>query len=552
MRYKQESKKKRNGAVYTPREFADFLAQRLIKACPVEEREKNKVISILDPAAGNGELLRAMAEAVYATYGEVTLEVAGYEMDAEAAAEARRMLHSSFPSALINISTEDFFTGSSQSNRQYDFIIANPPYVRAQVLDHANAVNLAKAADFSGKLDMYYLFLMYAKRLLSPQGVAGYIVSNKFLTIKSGSTVRDFMVENYSICELIDFGDTKLFSAAVLPCVVVFTLGKTTKEKDIPFISVYEEKETCDEDLEIQPGSLFAKIDKDSKYRAFDGRLFSIRHGKFSNANSGKLWLLSSSGRKEWLKRVEQNTWLQFSDIGKIRVGIKSTADNVFIGNNWAADGSEPELLRPLITHRDAGQIVPAKNSRWQVLYPHASHNGKRVALDIQHYPRTKAYLERHYEQLAGRSYVQKANRNWYEIWVPQNPDSWRSRKIVFRDIAEQPQFWLDETGAVVNGDCYWIDIENWVNEDLLYLALAVANSKFIEQFYDARFNTKLYSGKRRYMSQYVEQFPIPFMNEAAHHAIQMVKNIVTGGAAASKKNNLQELNSLVEEMFLQ
>jgi hypothetical protein len=34
--------------------------------------------------------------------------------------------------------------------------------------------------------------------------------------------------------------------------------------------------------------------------------------------------------------------------------------------------------------------------------------------------------------------------------------------------------------------------------------------SKFIEQFYDYKFNNKLYSGKRRFMKQYVEEFPIP------------------------------------------
>ena len=56
--------------------------------------------------------------------------------------------------------------------------------------------------------------------------------------------------------------------------------------------------------------------------------------------------------------------------------------------------------------------------------YIHTTVNGKIVAYDIEKYPKTKKYLMKHYEQLASREYVLKANRNWYEIWVPQNPES--------------------------------------------------------------------------------------------------------------------------------
>jgi len=57
-------------------------------------------------------------------------------------------------------------------------------------------------------------------------------------------------------------------------------------------------------------------------------------------------------------------------------------------------------------------------------------------------------------------------------------------------------------------GDCYWIDILPSVSEDILLFSLAVANSNFIEKYYDMKFNNKLYSGKRRFMAQYVENSP--------------------------------------------
>ncbi len=237
--------------------------------------------------------------------------------------------------------------------------------------------------------------------------------------------------------------------------------------------------------------------------------------------------------------------------IGKIRVGIKTTADNVFIGNHWSGDLSRIELLRPLITHRNAGKIIPNNADMWQILYTHTCVNGKKTVYDIEKYPNAKKYLYQHYEQLSARSYVQKAHRNWYEIWVPQNPDSWKSRKIVFRDISETPQFWLDESGAIVNGDCYWIEINSDISEDMVYLALAVVNSKFIEKYYDTKFHTKLYSGKRRFMAQYVEDFPLPPLESSyAKETISVVKRIISGLSSEEESRSISTLNILVDNMF--
>lgn len=388
------------------------------------------------------------------------------------------------------------------------------------------------------------------KKILSDDGISGYITSNKFFTIKSGSSVRDFMIGNYKIHSIVDFGDTKLFDASVLPCIIVFSNGRTTNPEEVNFTSIYESKNSTSPSSSIV--SIFDSINKEGLYSLEDGRVFDYCQGHLHDVSKGALWVIASKERKKWLTTVESNTWLHLSDIGKIRVGIKTTADNVFIGNDWTGEKAKIELLRPLITHRDAGQIVAKGKSTWKVLYTHTTVDGKKVAYDIDDYPESKSYLEQHYEQLAGRNYVIKAKRNWYEIWVPQNPDSWKNRKIVFRDISEKPEFWLDETGAIVNGDCYWIDIDSSVFEDTIYLALAVVNSSFIKKYYDAKFNTKLYSGKRRYMTQYVEQFPIPNPNtDEAREAINLVKKIIAGCSEAETTRYMNSINKLTEQMFM-
>ena len=182
----------------------------------------------------------------------------------------------------------------------------------------------------------------------------------------------------------------------------------------------------------------------------------------------------------------------------------------MFIRDDWEefSENEKPELLLPLITHHVANHYQ-AEKAKKSVLYTHTKEGDQKVVIDMQKYPKSLKYLEQHRGLLEGRSYVRDAGRNWYEIWVPQDPDEWKYPKIVFRDISKKPYFWLDEDGSIVNGDCYWIGCGN-VDKELIYLALAVANSPFITLFYDRRFNNKLYAERRRFITQYVKDFPIP------------------------------------------
>ncbi len=178
-------------------------------------------------------------------------------------------------------------------------------------------------------------------------------------------------------------------------------------------------------------------------------------------------------------------------------------------------------MLRPLLTHLHAGKWKATQPpGKQRVLYPHASLHGKRVTIDLNAFPRARAYLESHRERLSRRTYVIDAGRQWYEIWVPHNPADWSKLKIAFPDIAEEPRFFLDSSGAVVNGDCYWITLRPGLAAEWLCLILAVANSSFVTRFYDLAFHNKLYAGRRRFMTQYVRKFPLPHPSAAVSRRI--------------------------------
>ena len=545
MRYANESYKKSNGIVYTPRAMADYLSNLMINNTRVLSKDG---IKILDPAIGDGELIISLLSQLNKRISEnITIDVIGFETNKIVIKNTKKRILSNFPNINIDIKNTDFIEhilNSKKTTELYDYIIANPPYVRTQILGTDKAKNLAMRTGLTGRIDLYYTFMILSETLLKNTGVAGFITSNKFMSIKSGHIVRERLYKNSNIVRIVDFGDTKLFNAAVLPCIIVFKKGTSTSSQP-QFTSIYE---IFGEDKTLTADNIFEAIDTNGFVSLSNGRKFEIKQGILAK-NDNSTWRLATQKSSQWLNKVENKTWKIISQVGKIRVGIKTTADNVFIKESWETEEIIPELLSPLITHRNAGQILPNNNQKWQVLYPYSVENNKKVKLNIYNYPNTKKYLEKHREQLEKREYLIKANRDWYEIWVPQNPLLWSNKKIVFRDISEKPQFWIDKSGSIINGDCYWIDMFPTLNDDVLYLILAVANSKFIEKYYDTKFNNKIYAGKRRYMAQYVSEFPLPDPTlPLSRDAIELVNLSIKNGVLDTE--NKYKIDNIIGALF--
>ncbi len=211
----------------------------------------------------------------------------------------------------------------------------------------------------------------------------------------------------------------------------------------------------------------------------------------------------------------------------------------LFIRADWNSlpDDSCPErdLLRHLVSHEDAGRwTARTPKEQWRrIAYTHEMRNGKRKAIDLRSYPKAAAYFEIHRSQLEGRVYVREAKRGWYEIWVPQQPDAWRLPKVVFPDISAEPKFFFDDQGCLVDGNCYWITVNAHHDPDLLFLIQAVANSKLMTHYHDVSFNNKLYAGRRRYLTQYVEKYPLPDPSLASSkRIISLAKELVLGAHA--------------------
>jgi hypothetical protein len=376
------------------------------------------------------------------------------------------------------------------------------------------------------------------------------------MTTKAGISTRTGIAEYFDILHVWDLGDTRIFEAAVLPAVLLLKRkGAVARKTKSLFTAVYRHPLT--EKAEIAANPIDALRFK-GFVRTDDGETVEVRHGILDYGSmSSSVWRLSTPAVDEWLEAVAGNTYCTFGDVGKVRVGVKTTADKVFVRADWSSvpDDDRPELLRPLTTHHVARRYRATDEiPKRQIVYPHESENGLRRPVDIARFPKTQKYLERYRNTLEARKYLQEAGRRWYEIWVPQDPTAWVKPKVVFRDIAELPTFWMDLHGTVVNGDCYWMTSDRARRSDLddvLWLVLAIANSRFIETFYDHKFHNKLYSGRRRFMTQYVEAFPLPDPGSSkSKRLIQLAQHAYSALPDPGLKATEQEIDTLVHESF--
>ena len=530
---------KNTGATFTPKELAVFLAERIaLYAQPKNNR-------VLDPACGEGELLIAMGGVL--NEKAIDFSLTGYDANEQYLSFAKDRLlcfgkdksdlvHEDF---LLSVDVSSvgntpslFDEGISSVNNSFDIVIANPPYVRTQILGTEQAQNLARKFNLKGRVDLYYPFLMAMTESLKEDGILGVITSNRYLSTKSGESVRKYLSENYEILELIDLGDTKLFDAAVLPAIFIGRKKKQKSASSANFIKIYEERNGYNGDwIAVESVYDILKNNQSGYFVTTNGKRYKKSSGALKyKVGSTSCWEMLSSNESDWVAKIDKAAKNRVEDFFKVKVGIKSTADKVFISDKWEElNGTKPEdeLLKELISQENIEPWNATDNFQLKVLYPHISVNGEKQTVDIEKYPKAKKYFTQHEEKLKGRKYLIDAGRQWFELWVPHRPDQWKYPKLVFPDISVKPRFYFDNGGKIVNGNCYWIVATKESDVEKLFLIQGIANSKLMTKYHDLVFNNKLYSGRRRYFTQYVEKYPLPDFNSAvAKEIIAIVKEL--------------------------
>jgi adenine-specific DNA-methyltransferase len=437
----------------------------------------------------------------------------------------------------------------------FDCVIGNPPYIRIQHVQppehRAKYVELYETA--RGRFDIAGLFIELANGIAKPGGCIGYIVSNKLLSTNGASQLRDFILTHYALVEIVDLTDTKLFAAAVLPMILI--MEKSAKAKSFVHASIQEVESMQNSPLSVE--HLLEPLERNRLPLRADvewkGRHFRVE--KFESplpTRQQRVWTFHYPTQRHLVEKLRENAAYTLESIAqKISVGLKTTADNVFI---------KPMNLRFIKRHKLEKEVIfPILEShniqRWKcdweperdlhVLYPHQERNGKVIPVCLEDYPNAERYLLSNREQLGARRYVKESRRRGYEIWVHQSPSDFKQLKLITPDIATGNRFALDERKFFVNGTCFYIILRNQSFEHNL-LILALLNSKVLEFFHKVTSGNVLYAKRFRYWTSYLKPYPIPDVIHPRNSTV--VNDIVRNTRRLVETSDRQETITLEKE----
>lgn len=187
----QVSTQKLRGGFYTPPEIARFMLKWGING--------SKDYDILEPSCGDGNFLRELQNGF--NYNSIT----GIEFD-----EVEALKADSISLRNKTIINDDFHIYCNETEKKFDLIIGNPPYIRYQFFDRIQQIEAEKIFTNSGlkysKLtNAWVSFIVGSTQLLKERGKIGFVIPAEILQVSYALQLRKFLARTYNKINIISF-----------------------------------------------------------------------------------------------------------------------------------------------------------------------------------------------------------------------------------------------------------------------------------------------------------------------------------------------------------
>ncbi len=464
---------KYKGIVYTPGLICDYISK---KSLDFFARSNDlKSLRILDPACGTGRFLVSMVSNLFrllmkAHKNENPIEIKenivknnifGIDLDKKAVDLCKLRLSSwaSLDSNSIekNIVNGDFLIEENLvRNEKFNIILGNPPYIENKKMKSTkNKEILKKKYETAYKLyDISILFIERALRLLKKGGYCSYIITNKFLSADYGIKIRNLLLNQTKILEIIDVSSLKVFkNAAIYPIIISF-LKSNPNNNEILIKTANEEKNLNDI---LNNGGFNQRIDQIS-LNQIPSKVFPI------------------AGNYEIIKYILNN----FKPLSDINLNSKFIY-RPFAFTNWAQFLDLTKKTRK--SSRDLLLIGTSNIGRYYIKYNNDIKIAKRK-LKPSFIPYSENY-----------------QGFWRDLEKP---------KLIFKEVAKNLTAVFDPGKLINITGAYMLTGKNFSQEDLLSLSVFY-NSKLANYVFKSLFNSlHMASGYLRFNGSFLKRIPIP------------------------------------------
>lgn len=380
------------GFVPTPAKMVDSMVEQLFDQQPPRRGSR-----LIDPGCGHGAFIDGVLRWCRA-HAQPCPEIVGIDSDPEKLDGARRRLAGESSVRLVE---GDFLASELGS---FDYVIGNPPYVGIEALTEAEkTLYRRRFRTARARLDLYLLFWERAIEVLLPQGRVVFITPEKYTYVETARPLRRLLAEQH-VAEL------RYAPHDTFPGCVTYPLITTVEARRCPL---------------------------PTRVRRRDGSSCELHLPL-----TGESWqpILNEAAA------IEGGTTL--SDLAlRVSCGVATGADSLFVFDRADLPPNYRRFARPAIAGRDLRPALALPNPHRMLLIP---YDDRGALLGLDQLEGVAAYLCRPEVRARLEARTCARRKPWYAFHETPPLREMSMPKIICKDIARNPQFWIDEDGSTI------------------------------------------------------------------------------------------------------
>ena len=493
----------RKGVVYTKRWVVELLLD-LSGYC----QDKNLVdVFAVEPAAGDGAFLGPMIERLVDScrrlgrpLSDCQNSLIAYELDEKSADVARTLAQNILMERGVRrplaerltetwVVTKDYLFGSN--NRQADFVIGNPPYVRLEDIPEELASVYRKAyPTMHGRADLYVAFFEAALRQLKASGVCAFICADRWMRNQYGAELRQLITSSYSVEVVLSMHNANAFDDEV-DAYPAITIIRRTQQGSTVVASAGPQAEG----IPARQLAMTLQVDRnDIAADPLRGMQMALVKTWFKGTDP---WPGHSPEQLALLRQLEDRFPLLEMN-ARVGIGVATGNDSIYITKN--ANLVEPSRLLKLALAKD----LACGTLQWSGHYLVNPWNDDGL-VDLNAYPKLKAYYEQHATALKKRHTAEKKINGWYKTIDRINHGLTNKPKLYIPDIKNALEPVLDQGETYPHHNLYFVQSDGWDLEVLGGLLMSAVGQFFVESY-----GVRMRGGYLRFQAQYLRRIRVP------------------------------------------
>lgn len=279
----------------------------------------------------------------------------------------------------------------------FDIVIGNPPYIKEYENRDAFNVFREESPYYMGKMDLWYGFACKGLDLLTTNGHLCFIAQNNWTTSAGAKIMRNKVIKDSKICEMINFNDYMVFENADIQTMIMlfeknndvnnynfdYRTLKTNAEKE-DMLDLLGKKQTP------KTKYLLPKINREKT----TGKLLTFSNNDliFERIAQEKCNLMekeATNGIHTHHDFVNKKIHGVFPDL-ELGKGIFVLSNNEL--NNLNLDKKEKSLIKPYFTSEQIERYYTSNKNCFWIIYTDSSFKNKN---SMDNYPKLKSHLDK-------------------------------------------------------------------------------------------------------------------------------------------------------------